>query len=97
MQNNEKSFLFPIEIQLGHLVGSLNPPNNINHYFGCSTELQNYPLDKLETVRKTLQSKCQLKLLVENFLDYYHLNAVHPDLVQVSGRQPHPSRRRTRG
>ena len=80
--------LFPIEIQtFGHLVfGSLDPPNNINHYFGdCSTELQNYPLDKLETVRKTTYKvNANWKLLVENFLDYYHLNAVHPDLVQVS-------------
>ena len=39
--------------------------------------------------RKTYDVAANWKLLVENYLEYYHLPAVHPDLCHVSGVDEH--------
>lgn len=39
--------------------------------------------------RKTYQVDANWKLLIENYLEYYHLPAVHPDLCNVSGVDEH--------
>ena len=44
------------------------------------------------TYRKTYQPKADWKVLVENFLEYYHLPAVHPALCDVSGVDEHTRR-----
>jgi len=41
------------------------------------------------THRKTYDIAANWKLLVENYLEYYHLPAVHPDLCKVSGVDEH--------
>ncbi len=63
-----------------------NPSNmamNVKSYFSTlTTELDEYPLhDLLVVKRKTYDIEANWKLLMENFLDYYHLNAIHPELV----------------
>ena len=39
--------------------------------------------------RKTYRPNCNWKVLIENFLEYYHLPAVHPALCHVSGVDEH--------
>jgi len=41
------------------------------------------------TSRKTYNVKSNWKVLIENFLEYYHLPAVHPALCDVSGVDEH--------
>jgi phenylpropionate dioxygenase-like ring-hydroxylating dioxygenase large terminal subunit len=52
--------------------------------------LSDYPLSELVSVRrKTFDVAANWKLLQENFMEYYHLPAVHPDLCLVSGVDQH--------
>ena len=46
--------------------------------------------------KKTYDVAANWKLLIENFLEYYHLPAVHPALCNVSGVDEH-QRRQGRG
>ena len=49
-----------------------------------------FPLDKLQLVkRQKLTIDCNWKLIAENFMEYYHLPWVHPDLCNVSGFKDH--------
>lgn len=53
-------------------------------------ELKNYPLNELISVRsKQYESKCNWKLLAENFMEYMHLPSVHPALAKVSTVDAH--------
>ena len=45
--------------------------------------------------KKTYVPKANWKVLVENFLEYYHLPAVHPALCDVSGVDEHQRRQGT--
>lgn len=48
--------------------------------------LSEHPLDELVVVReKSFEPEANWKLLMENFMEYYHLPAVHPELCLVSG------------
>jgi phenylpropionate dioxygenase-like ring-hydroxylating dioxygenase large terminal subunit len=48
------------------------------------------------TVHQTnYQTECNWKVLVENFVEYYHLPAVHPALCDVSGVDEHRSEQGT--
>eukprot|EP00939_MAST-03C_sp_MAST-3C-sp1_P005008 g5008.t1 len=59
--------------------------------------LAEYPLDELVVARsKTFAPEANWKLLMENFMEYYHLPAVHPELCLVSGVEEH-SRRQGKG
>ena len=59
----------------------------IDEYLGDMVEhLGDHPLDELVVVReKTFKPEANWKLLMENFMEYYHLPAVHPELCLVSG------------
>ncbi|ETV82301.1 hypothetical protein, variant [Aphanomyces astaci] len=60
-------------------------------YLGDVTHsLHDYPFDELVSFKSTTVSvKCNWKLLAENFMEYYHLPAVHPQLCNVSGVDDH--------
>lgn len=46
--------------------------------------------DLVQTVhKKTYDIKANWKVLIENYLEYYHLPAVHPELCDVSGVNEH--------
>lgn len=49
-----------------------------------------YPLDELQLVRrKEYKIAANWKLVAENFMEYYHLPTVHPELCNVSGFDNH--------
>jgi choline monooxygenase len=49
-----------------------------------------YPLDDLQLVRRRpFQIKANWKLIAENFMEYYHLPWVHPELCNISGFKDH--------
>ena len=52
--------------------------------------LNEYPLKKCKIVKsKEYRVKANWKLLIDNFIEYYHLPAVHPELVKGSGMDEH--------
>ena len=65
------------------------PP--LETYLGDVTQvLQEYPWDQLVSVKTArYEAKANWKLLAENFMEYYHLPAVHPELCDVSGMDDH--------
>ena len=49
-----------------------------------------HPLSELELVRrKSYSINANWKLVAENFMEYYHLPAVHPELCNISGFSDH--------
>lgn len=49
-----------------------------------------FPLEELRLVgRKPYQIRANWKLIAENFMEYYHLPWVHPELCNVSGFKDH--------
>jgi choline monooxygenase len=51
---------------------------------------QRYPLNELECMgRKKFEINANWKLIAENFMEYYHLPWVHPELTTVSGVTEH--------
>ncbi|CAK4660352.1 hypothetical protein LEN26_006895 [Aphanomyces euteiches] len=65
------------------------PP--LSTYLGdLQQSLSEYPFDELVSYKKTTVSVgSNWKLLAENFMEYYHLPAVHPELCDVSGVDDH--------
>ncbi|KAF0696494.1 Aste57867_12750 [Aphanomyces stellatus] len=65
------------------------PP--LQSYLGdLNQSLHEYPFDELVSYKQaTLTVNCNWKLLAENFMEYYHLPAVHPELCNVSGVDDH--------
>jgi choline monooxygenase len=54
------------------------------------TRYAGYPLSELECVgRKKFEVSANWKLIAENFMEYYHLPWVHPELTTVSGVTEH--------
>jgi len=91
--------LFPIRCEtLGHMIfvnidGNAPP---LNEYLGCvPKQIQEHcEILRDETQvflagSKTYDSKCNWKLLSENFMEYYHLPSVHPSLTLVSSVDNH--------
>jgi choline monooxygenase len=49
-----------------------------------------HPLNELELVRRRkYQINANWKLVAENFMEYYHLPSVHPELCNISGVKDH--------
>lgn len=68
--------------------------NNISleqHLGDLIVQLRNYPLHETVVVRqRTIEDiQSNWKILAENFSEYYHLPAVHPELCTVSGVDDH--------
>jgi choline monooxygenase len=97
---DKKQFgLFPVRMQtLGHLifVNVSKTAPELNEYLGDIPDQLSEYLPALsntaETVvvrSRTVPAAANWKLLIENFIEYYHLPSVHPSLVQVSGMDEH--------
>ena len=87
--------LFPINIDInsniifGNLKDNAIPPPNISMKSAFKL-LNKYPLKNCRIVKtKEYRVKANWKLLVDNFIEYYHLPAVHPELVKGSGMDEH--------
>mmetsp|Transcript_11231 Transcript_11231/g.24790 ORF Transcript_11231/g.24790 Transcript_11231/m.24790 type:complete len:471 (+) Transcript_11231:41-1453(+) len=65
----------------------------LREQLGASTGLQQvdrFPFRDMDVVgAKDYHVNCDWKLLAENFLEYYHLNAVHPELAEYSTPEQH--------
>ncbi len=87
--------LFPINISICNniIFGNLNThnPSCITKDFGNFFDLlKHYPLDKCSIVKThKYYINCNWKLLIDNFIEYYHLPAVHKELVKVSTMHGH--------
>jgi len=67
-----------------------NPPPLSDCLGDLPEKLQRYDLDDLEYHGQTdYEIKGDWKLVAENFVDYYHINAVHPVLAQFSRMDDH--------
>lgn len=63
----------------------------LSRYLGdLPTDYKNFPLTELKLVRrKKYTIKANWKLIAENFLEYYHLPWVHPELCEVTPIEMH--------
>jgi len=71
---------------------NLNPaPSPLREWLGdLPDRLVRYPLHELKHVRQqTIKINSNWKLIAENFMEYYHLPWVHPELCNVSGFNDH--------
>lgn len=95
--NKKEMGLFPVrsETELGMVFVNLDeqaPP--LEDWLGdILVTLKDYPFQNLDILGsghdKTYPIKANWKVLIENFLEYYHLPAVHPALCMVSGVDEH--------
>jgi glycine/D-amino acid oxidase-like deaminating enzyme/phenylpropionate dioxygenase-like ring-hydroxylating dioxygenase large terminal subunit/glycine cleavage system aminomethyltransferase T len=70
-----------------------NAPSVKECFGDLDDRLSQYPLDELVQVRsKVYEPDANWKLLAENFMEYYHLPSVHPELCKVSGVDEHERR-----
>ena len=62
-----------------------------DHIGDLAVQLRNYPLQETYVARQVTLENIQSnwKILAENFSEYYHLPAVHPELCTVSGVDEH--------
>eukprot|EP01098_Paradermamoeba_levis_P010197 TRINITY_DN428_c0_g1_i1.p1 TRINITY_DN428_c0_g1~~TRINITY_DN428_c0_g1_i1.p1 ORF type:complete len:447 (-),score=100.10 TRINITY_DN428_c0_g1_i1:136-1476(-) len=86
--------LFPVHVDTwgGMIMVNLDKnPMPLKEFLGdLPQRYANYPLDELEVARvKVYRMKCNWKLVAENFMEYYHLPWVHPELCTVSGVDEH--------
>jgi phenylpropionate dioxygenase-like ring-hydroxylating dioxygenase large terminal subunit len=71
----------------------VSTPSLLQCLGGVVKELETYPLSELVCVRSSVETpKANWKLLQENFMEYYHLPSVHPNLCHVSGVDEHKRR-----
>jgi choline monooxygenase len=87
--------LYPIKTEVRNNIIFANLDNNmetnVNDYYKDAFKiLDNYPLKKCKIVKeKTYNINANWKLLIDNFIEYYHLPGVHPKLVKNSGMDEH--------
>ena len=93
---NKKDYsLFPINIDIVNNIIFAKLDNcmgiDSEKYYGDAFDILNdYPLNKCKIVKtKTYEIDANWKLLIDNFIEYYHLPAVHPGLVTNSGMEEH--------
>ena len=92
--NKESNGLYEIKTSIFRNIICINFDNNCDdiykHFGDISDDLKNYPLEECKIVKyKTYEANANWKLLQENFLEYYHLPSVHPELVKSSGMNEH--------
>eukprot|EP00928_Gymnodinium_smaydae_P019541 TRINITY_DN17502_c0_g1_i1.p1 TRINITY_DN17502_c0_g1~~TRINITY_DN17502_c0_g1_i1.p1 ORF type:complete len:443 (+),score=76.19 TRINITY_DN17502_c0_g1_i1:62-1390(+) len=69
---------------------SANPPPLSDYLGDLPDKLARYDLDHLELhAQKEYEIKGDWKLVAENFVDFYHVNAVHPELAKFSRVDDH--------
>eukprot|EP00633_Aureoumbra_lagunensis_P005251 CAMPEP_0197317982 /NCGR_PEP_ID=MMETSP0891-20130614/49209_1 /TAXON_ID=44058 ORGANISM="Aureoumbra lagunensis, Strain CCMP1510" /NCGR_SAMPLE_ID=MMETSP0891 /ASSEMBLY_ACC=CAM_ASM_000534 /LENGTH=1265 /DNA_ID=CAMNT_0042808215 /DNA_START=89 /DNA_END=3887 /DNA_ORIENTATION=- len=87
--------LFDCELDTwgGMLFARLTPGNVslADHIGDLDIQFRHYPLDETYVARRSTLDNIQAnwKILLENFSEYYHLPAVHPELCTVSGVAEH--------
>jgi len=94
---DKKDFgLLPVDIDIFKNIIFANPDGNlkstksIDFYSGAYKDISDYPLEDCVIMNtKQYHVKCNWKLLVDNFIEYYHLPSVHPELTTVSGVDDH--------
>lgn len=66
-------------------------PSPLKEWLGdLPHRLVRHPLHELQLVRRLpFRINCNWKLIAENFMEYYHLPWVHPELCNVSGFKDH--------
>ena len=93
--DKSKFSLFPINIEINNniIFGNLQDNNVPSPKISMKSAfklLNKYPLENCRIVKtKEYRVKANWKLLVDNFIEYYHLPAVHPELVKASGMDEH--------
>lgn len=93
---DKKDFsLFPIKTSVKNNLIFANLDNNYTEtleetYQDAFTILDDYPLKNCKIVKtKKYMVNSNWKLLIDNFIEYYHLPGVHPRLVKNSGINEH--------
>ena len=86
--------LIPIPVQTFKNIITVNPNGNLSdvkdYYGGAYLDIKDYPLEDCRIIHsKKYKVNCNWKLLVDNFIEYYHLPSVHPSLTTVSGVNDH--------
>eukprot|EP00929_Paragymnodinium_shiwhaense_P028652 TRINITY_DN1656_c0_g1_i1.p1 TRINITY_DN1656_c0_g1~~TRINITY_DN1656_c0_g1_i1.p1 ORF type:complete len:536 (+),score=135.59 TRINITY_DN1656_c0_g1_i1:95-1609(+) len=79
-----------VEVQFGiiWLNLDLEAPGLLQSLGGAAKELVDYPFHEMDLVGQTeYRPECNWKVLVENFVEWYHIPAVHPALDKFS--KPH--------
>lgn len=68
-----------------------NDVPNLSEYYGDVFNItKEYPLENCEIVkRKQYNIDANWKLMIDNFIEYYHLPNIHPKLVKISGMEEH--------
>ena len=89
-----KNGLFEIKSDTFKNIICINFDNNCSniyeHYGGVYDDIKDYPLEDCKIVRtKKYKINANWKLLIDNFLEYYHLPSIHPELVKISGMNEH--------
>ena len=92
--NKKSNGLYEINTSIFRNIICINFDNNCDdiykHFGDISEDLKNYPLEECKIVKyKTYEVNANWKILQENFLEYYHLPSVHPELVKSSGMNEH--------
>eukprot|EP00479_Gromia_sphaerica_P014366 TRINITY_DN84_c0_g1_i1.p1 TRINITY_DN84_c0_g1~~TRINITY_DN84_c0_g1_i1.p1 ORF type:complete len:233 (-),score=40.83 TRINITY_DN84_c0_g1_i1:109-807(-) len=85
----EKFHLIPVHVDTWGFLVFVNldqDPNPLSKQLGNLPETcKNYPLEKYDVVKsRVYKPECNWKLLCENFMEWYHLSAVHPALCDFS-------------
>ena len=86
--------LFPVKVESWGFLIFLNLNENappLTEQLGDLTErCNNYRLEEWQIVReKKFAFRANYKLVGENFMEYYHLPWVHPELIKVSRMEDH--------
>ncbi len=92
--NKEDYHLLPIKVEQFGCFIFVNLDQNaepLSDYLGdLPHHYRNFPLDEFVLVkRKTYSIRANWKLVAENFLEYYHLPWVHPELCEVTAIDMH--------
>lgn len=86
--------MLPVRVSTWGCFIFVNLDNNaqpLSDYLGdIATRYKNFPLHELVIVkRKNYEIQANWKLIAENFLEYYHLPWVHPELCEVTAIDMH--------
>lgn len=92
--NKKENGLFEIKTSTFRNFICINFDNNCEdiykHFGDVSDDLKNYPLEDCKIVRyQKYEVNANWKALQDNFLEYYHLPSIHPELVKSSGMDQH--------
>jgi choline monooxygenase len=68
---------------------------SLEEHFGGAWELLDYPFAEMDIIaQQKYDPQCDWKLLLENFMEWYHIPAVHPGLAQFSTVEMHQDNQR---